>query len=184
MEPVRNRDVITVNPAPAVIVAESNDNHLHAPHQALIMEPTTHKVDVVSVRSVSPHAVVAGLMAIAMVVWGGVMMARAGFDGAIREPQVSLLGLTGNALSGIIVTGLGLVLLLSALATDRAAIMFSSILIGIAALIVAIEPNVAHGALGVERAVPVLLTIGSAALLVLTAVVPTVTNRTRTIESV
>jgi hypothetical protein len=191
MEPERNRDVVTMNSdpdtyvTPATYVTPGATTPLAPPPRAVVVEHApTHEVDVVSVRSVSPYAVAAGLMAIAMIVWGGVVMARAGFDGGLREPQASMLDLTGNALSGVIVAGLGLVLLLSALATDRAAIMFTSIIIGIAALIVAIEPGVADGALGVERSVPVLLAIGSAVVLMLAAIVPTMTNRTRTIERV
>ena len=191
MEPVRTRDVITTNPVTEPVVTETVDPAAVgtapvAAREAVVVEHTraTQMVDVVTIRSVSPHAIVAGLIAIAMVVWGAVIMARTGLAGTLREPQASLLGLTGNALSGMLVAGLGLVLLLSAMSRDRAAITFSSIIIGIGAAVVIIEPDVADGALALDRAVPVMIAVGACVVALLAAAVPTMTSRTRTIDRV
>jgi hypothetical protein len=183
MERSRRRDVIEIDAIDPSPLPPPDGTPISGVPYAVAVEPApVRRVEVETVRRVSLPAVLAGLMAIAMVVWGGVIVARAGLEDGLREPTASLLGLTGNALSGAIVAGLGVLLLLSALASDRAAIMFSSIIIGIAALIVAIEPSVADGALGFERDVPVLLAIGSAVVLFVTIVVPTMTSRTRTVD--
>ena len=52
--------------------------------------PAAHAVERVdSFSSIAPHAIAAGLLAIAMLVWGGVALARAG----LPAPAVLLLGL-------------------------------------------------------------------------------------------
>jgi hypothetical protein len=131
---------------------------------------------------VAPHAIVGGLFAVAMLVWGGVAMARAGFDGEIKTPVVDVLGIQGNALSGAIVAGVGLIMLLVAISQDRGSVIFMSIVLGVASLIAAIEPSVGNDALGIDSTLPVLLAIGSAVTLLVALLAPTVIRRSRTVE--
>jgi hypothetical protein len=117
-----------------------------------------------------------------MLVWGGVAMARAGFGDDLRDPVVEVFGLSGNAISGMIVAGLGLLLLIGAVSRDRGPVVFLSIVIGIAAIIFAIEPNAGDEALGVGTGLPLLIAIGCGIVLLAALALPTVNRRSQHIE--
>ena len=82
----------------------------------------------------------------------------------------------------MIVAGLGLVLLLAAVSRDRSPIVFVTVVTGIAALIFAAEPDAADGALGIETALPLIVAIGCAVVLLITLTVPTINRYSRTVE--
>jgi hypothetical protein len=145
--------------------------------------PAAHAVErVESFSSIAPHAIAAGLLAIAMLVWGGVAMARAGFEDGLREPLVEVFGLSGNAISGMIVAGLGILLLIAAVSRDRGPIVFLTIVTGIAALIFAFEPTAGDDALGIDATLPVLIAIGCGVVLLVALALPTVNRRSQTID--
>ena len=85
----------------------------HVPVQHAVVTPAPTHVDRVDrYGSIAPYAIAAGLLVVATLVWGGVAMARGRFDEPMRDPIVSVGGLSGNAISGLIVTAVGLGLLL------------------------------------------------------------------------
>lgn len=172
-EPVRVVEQTTVAPGAPVYAETPVVQRVEAAH-------AVERVDAYS--SISPHAVAAGLLAIAMLVWGGVAMARAGFDGDFQDPTVDVFGMSGNAVSGIAVAAIGIVLLLTAIARERGPIVFVTVVAGVAALILAFEPDAGDGALGVESNLPVLIAIGCGVVLALALIVPTFNRRTQTIE--
>ena len=198
MEPQVNRDSVTLSPpdprtepmVEPVTVVEQTAVH-QQPAQAYVETPVVETVPVArsverveSFSSIAPHAVAAGLLAIAMLVWGGIAMARAGFDDGLREPVVEVFGLAGNAISGMIVAGVGILLLIAAVSRDRGPIVFLTIVTGIAALIFAFEPTAGDDALGVDATLPVLVAIGCGLVLLIALAVPTVNRRTQTIDRV
>lgn len=205
MEPQRNREAVRVDPAPATepvyVVEQTAVPHNVAPTEPPIVEhtaaqpavapvvapvaPEPHAVErVESIRSVAPHAVAAGILAVLMLVWGGVAMARAGFGDDLREPVVEVFGLSGNAVSGAIVAGLGVLLLIGAVSRDRGPVVFLTIVIGIAALVFAFEPDAGDEVLGVDSTLPVLLAIGCGVVLLVALALPTVTSRSQHIERI
>jgi hypothetical protein len=177
MEPETYRETVPVATQQPVVVEQ-------APVQEHLVVAAPQHVDRVDTYGTfAPHAVAAGLLAIAMLVWGGVAMARAGFDGPMREPVVSVAGLSGNAISGLVVAAIGVVLLLAAVTRDRGAILFVSIVAGIAALIAAIEPDMGDNVFGIDNDLPVLIAVGCAIVVLVATVLPTVNRTSRTLHS-
>jgi hypothetical protein len=143
--------------------------------------------EVVAVRrsmTVSPASVVAALAAIALMLFGAVNLARAGFDGPMRDPVVEVAGFQGTAVLGLIALGAGIVLLGAAFSGDRAAIVFVSIVIGVAAATVAIEPNVGGGTISTEASLGVAVAIMAAVVALVAALSPTVRHTTDRIERI
>jgi hypothetical protein len=198
MEPQVNRDSVTMSPPdpraePLRVVeqtaAQQPVGQAYVEHP--VAEPVVeyvqapHAVErVESFSSIAPHALAAGLLAVAMLVWGGVAMARAGFEDDLREPLVEVFGLSGNAVSGLIVAGLGILLLIAAVSRDRGPIVFLTVVTGIAALILAFEPGTGDDALGVDASLPVLIAIGCGVVLMVALAVPTMNRRSQTIDRI
>lgn len=173
MEPQVNRDSLTMAPPDPNV----------EPVRVVEQTPQAHAVEhVESFSSYAFHAVAAGLLAVAMLVWGGVAMARAGFDDPLRDPIVEVFGLRGNAISGIVVASLGLLLLIAAVARERGPIIFLTVVTGIAALIFAFEPTAGDDALGLGTGVPVLIAIGCGVVLLMALVIPTVNRRSHSVD--
>jgi hypothetical protein len=131
---------------------------------------------------VSPASIVAGIVAILLLILGGITVARAGVDGGIDQP-VEVAGFTATALLGFIELGFGAVLLISALSRARESIMFFGILGTVASVIAVFQPTVGNGSLGLERGFAVLMTI---AMLIVTfaAFLPTIRSRSSRVERV
>jgi hypothetical protein len=181
MEPQVNHDTVTVSPPETVTVVEQTP--VGYEHVVASTAPT-HVDRVDSYSSIAPHALVAGLLAIGMLVWGGVAMARAGFDDPMRLPIISVGGFVGNAISGAIVAGIGVVLLLAAVSRDRGAILFISIVTGVAALIAAMEPGMGDNVFGIDSDLPVVIAIACGVVVLVATVLPTVNRTSRTIDRV
>jgi hypothetical protein len=197
MEADRTRDVLTSNtnqvgdratlppPPPPPMMQAPVDYAAAAPVVPVPVAPvaTDMRVDeVVSTRRVSVPAILAGILGVGMIVWGAIVLARAGLDGPFQDPVVTVAGLDANALAGAIVAGLGLLLLIAALTAGRAAILFASIVTGIAALVGVFQPDVGHGALDIERELPVVIAIGAAVVILAVALVPTMQRRVHHID--
>ncbi|MBI5088655.1 MAG: hypothetical protein HZB15_07295 [Actinobacteria bacterium] len=152
---------------------------------AVVTEVPPHEV--VAVRtsmSVSPAAVVAGIAAVALMLFGAINLARAGLDSPLRDPVVEVAGFEGTAVLGMIALGAGILLLGSAFSRDRGAIMFVSIIIGVAATTVAIEPNVGGGTISTEAAFGVAVAIMAAVVAVVSALAPTMRRTSDRIERI
>jgi len=121
----------------------------------------------------TPSAVVAGIAAIALLVIGGITVARAGFDSSLDEPVVVVAGFTATALLGLIELGFGIVFLIAALARRLQAILFVGIIGGVAALIAVFQPTVGEGSLAIEREFAVWAAIAMFAIVV-SALLPTI----------
>ena len=120
----------------------------------------------------TPSAVVAAVVAIAMLVLGGITVGRAGFDGSLGEPVVTVAGYTATALLGLIVFGFGAVLLIAALARLRHVILVLGIIGVVAGLIAVFEPTVGGDSLSIERRLGLWVTIAMA-VIVVSALLPT-----------
>jgi hypothetical protein len=146
---------------------------------APVVEVPPHET--VAVRSsmiVSPAAVAACLASIALMLFGAVNLARAGFDAPLREPVVSVAGFQGTAVLGLIALGAGIVLLGTAFSRDRGAILFVSIIIAVAGATVAIEPSVGGGVIATEASFGVAVMVGAALVALIAALSPTVRRTT------
>jgi hypothetical protein len=181
--------VTPVVEVPADRVATTVDGYARVDRVAPVRVYDTHTahaetVRVTSAATISPAAIVGGIFAVALLVFGGVVLARAGLDGPMDDPLVSVGGFTATATLGIIAVVAGLALLISSLARAREAILLFSIVIGVLALIAAIEPNLGNGALGVERGWAVLVAIASAVVILTATLVPTVRRTASHVEAI
>lgn len=147
--------------------------------ETVLVAPATHEARVTR-RSVtiSPASVVGGVAAIAMLLFGAINIARAGLDAPLRDPVVEVAGYAGTAVVGIIMLAFGLVLLGASLSRDRAAILFVSIVTGIAGATLAIEPTVGGDLLMAERDLGIALAIASAFVAFVALVAPSVRRTT------
>ncbi len=135
-------------------------------------------------RSVfDPSPVCAGVVAVLLLVIGGITLARAGVDGSLDKPVVDVAGFTATSLLGLIEVAFGVLLLIAALSRAREAIMFFSIVGVIAGLIGVFQPTVGNGSLAMERGFAVLLTIAMLVVLAST-VLPTVRRTASVVETI
>lgn len=124
----------------------------------------------------TPAALVAAIVAIGLLVLGGITAARAGVDSTLDEPVVTVAGFTATALLGLIEIAFGLLLLIAALAQARSVILFLGITGGVMALVAVFQPSVGEGSLALERGFAVFFAIVMA-VIILTSLLPTLTSR-------
>ncbi|MEO6157275.1 MAG: hypothetical protein ABIQ39_06555 [Ilumatobacteraceae bacterium] len=149
-----------------------------------VVAPAVNEAQTVStVRygSISPAAIVAGIVAVALLVIGGITVARAGIHPIDKPTDVA--GFTATALLGFIELGFGVVLLIAALTRAREAILFFGIVGGVAALIAVFQPTIGNGSLAIERGFAVIVAIAMA-VVVVAAVLPTIRHSSNRIERI
>jgi hypothetical protein len=144
--------------------------------------PARETVQVRSSMTISPAAVVAGIAAVALMLFGAINLARAGIDGTWREPVVQVAGFEGTALLGLISLVAGIALLAAAFSRDRGAILFVSIVIGVAGATLAIEPTVGGDLIASESSFGVAVLIVSAFVAFVAAVAPSVRRTSNRLE--
>lgn len=123
----------------------------------------------------TPSAVLAAVVAILMLVAGGITVARAGIDGSLGQPVVTVAGFTATALLGLIVFGYGAVLLMAALGGQQHVILGLGIVGVVVGLIAVFEPSIGGDSLAIERRLGVWVAIAMAAIVV-SALLPTVSR--------
>ncbi len=99
----------------------------------------------------TPAALVAGVVAVVLLVLGGLTIVRAGLGGGLDVPVVLVAGFTATAILGLIELGFGLVLLAAALVRQVRTILFVGIVGGVAALVAVFQPSAGKGSLAIER---------------------------------
>lgn len=157
-------------PDPAV-----SESVASVPAVANVAPARAETVRTVRTTRYTPSAVVAAVVATAMLVLGGIAVSRAGFDGSLGQPAVTVAGFTVTALLGLIVFGFGVVLLVAALARDRRLILGMGIIGGVAGLIAMFEPTLGGDALSISRRHGLWAAIAMAAIVV-SALLPTVSR--------
>jgi uncharacterized membrane protein len=124
----------------------------------------------------TPSALIAGIVAIGLLVLGGITAARAGIDSSLDDPVVTVAGYTATALLGLIEIAFGLVLLIAAVAQARRVILVLGITGGVMALVAVFQPSVGEGSLAIEQGFAVIAAIVMGALVV-TALLPTMRRK-------
>jgi hypothetical protein len=105
----------------------------------------------------SALAVAAG---IALVVFGVLALVRTGVNSTWYEPVEQVLGMDHTPLLGAVEIGAGVLLVLAGLAGARMLAALVAAAIGVAATIVAIEPDVANPEFAIERNWAIALAVG------------------------
>lgn len=132
-------------------------------------------------RTWSPAQIVAGLVGFALVVIGGIALARLGFSGSITGETASVAGLSATRLWAIVEIVLGLIFLGMA-ATPygvRGGLTTFGILFAAFGVIVAVEPDAFAEALGTDQTSGIMWLIGGVVLVVAAWLSPTIVSRRR-----
>ncbi len=158
--------------APPPFVGEGADD---VPARAVVVDQAAVGSETVltsHTASFEPASIVASVAAIALLLLGGITAARAGLDGSLDEPVVTVARYTATAWLGLIEIGFGLVLLTAALTRSHSAILFLGIAGGVAALVAVFQPSVGGDVLAIEREFAVVAAIVMGAI-VAAALLPT-----------
>jgi hypothetical protein len=176
-EAVMDTEVVTAVPVTAVPVTA-------VPVTAVPVTavPVHEVVQTQSSMTISPAAIVAGAASIVLLLFGAINLARAGVDGPMRDPVVEVAGYQGTAVLGLIVLGAGLALLAASFSRDRGAILFVSIVLGVAAATVAIEPTVGGDLVAVERDFGIAVLIVAVFVAFVAVVAPSVRRTSNRLE--
>jgi hypothetical protein len=184
------RDLTAVTDDTQPIVAQP----VVQPVAAVWTEPTgephvvrTVAAETVQVRSsmtVSPASVVACVASIILLLFGALNLARAGLDGPLRDPVVEVAGYAGTAVLGLIALGLGLAMLAAAFSRDRGTIIFVSVVLGVSAATLALEPSVGGDLIAAESDFGVAVLIIAVFVGFVAAVAPSVRRTSNRLERV
>lgn len=167
-------DAVVVTPAATVV---------DRPAAAVVAPAGVAETRAVVNRSIiSPASIAGGALGVALTTFGAVTLARAGLDTPLDDPVVGVFGTTATAIGGIIVGVLGVLMLISALSRSREAVMFFALVGGIGAFVIAIEPDVGNGSLGLSSGFAWLVTVASAAVVAIAGLMPTIRSTSERIQ--
>lgn len=105
-------------------------------------------------------ALLAAATGVALVVIGVLALVRAGIDGTWYRPVVEVAGISHTPLLGAIEVGIGVLLVLAAMAGARVLAALVALAAGIGAVVVAIEPGAVDRELAIETGWAVALAVG------------------------
>lgn len=135
----------------------------------------------VDTRTWSPAQFVAGIAGFLFVVFGGIALARLGFDGPITGETTNVAGMSATRLWAIIEIVLGLILLGMAASTFgvRSGLMTMGTLFAAFGVVVVVEPSPFADPLGFDQGSGVVLLVLGIVLLVAAWLSPTIISEHR-----
>ena len=171
-QPAVVQPATVVQPAPAVV------------QPAAVVAPAAASVRTASGRRFAPDAIVTALVGLALLLIGLIAITRAGLDGPMSDPVVSVLGFTHTATLGFIEAGLGLCLLLCGATQSRSGALFFGSVLGIAGFVGAVQADSFKHSLALESSMAWLAVIAAVAVVLSALLMPRVVTRSTTIEHV
>ena len=105
-------------------------------------------------------ALLAAATGVALIVIGVLALVRSGIDGTWYQPVVEVAGISHTPLLGAIEVGVGVLLVLAAMAGVRVLAALVALAAGVAAVVVAIEPGAVERELAIETEWAVALAVG------------------------
>jgi hypothetical protein len=132
-------------------------------------------------RAFMPAAALGAIVGIALMVIGGIALARAGTGGAFATPDVDVLGWAHNAPLAVAELAGGLLLLVASLSGVRGFLLLIAALLTAGGIVFAIEPD-AIDSFTIERSFAVVVAVVAAVVLVTAAMLPTVVRASRHVE--
>lgn len=132
-------------------------------------------------RRYDPASGAGALLGLALIVLGGVALARTGTDAPFSTPVIDVMGWTHDAPLAVTELASGLLLLLAALSGFRGFLLFVSALVAAGALVLAIEPT-AIDRLAIDRSMAVVLAIVAGVVFLMAAIAPTMTHESARID--
>jgi hypothetical protein len=175
-----NRDVIrTESPAPL-------------PPPSVVDEPAVVAAPVEPVRAeevrttygtrFTPDTFVAGLVGLAALIVGLIVVVRAGLDAPLSTPVVEVLGFTHTATLGLVEIGIGLFLLIAASARSRGAEIFAGLAMVVGGVVGIAQYRSFADTLALERGWAWVVLIAGAVVAIAALMFPRVTRRATVVE--
>jgi len=136
-----------------------------------------HQVATVSQQRYAIDSLIVGVIGLVMTIVGLLAVTRAGVDGPMSSPVVKVVGFTHTATLGMIEAAMGIILLICAAATSRAASIFFGLVLGIGALIGALQTSSFDHSLALESGMAWLAVVGAIAIVLASFLIPRVVRR-------
>jgi len=146
-------------------------------------EPVVERRVVTTGRRFAPDSFIVGAIGVALIIIGLIAALRAGFDTPMNEPVVKVLGATHTATLGLIEAAIGLCLLISALATSRAAAIFFGLVLGIGAVVGLAQASSFDDSLALQRSWAWVLLAAAVVVVLVSLLVPRASRRTARVDT-
>jgi len=143
-----------------------------------------HQVARSSQQRYAVDSVIVGVVGLALTIVGLLAITRAGVHGPMDDPVVKVIGFTHTATLGLIEAGIGVVLLICAASTSRAASIFFGLVLGVGALIGALQTDSFDRSLALESGFAWLAVIAAIVVVMASFLVPRVVTRSTSYTSV
>lgn len=184
-EVVQERVTPTTTPMPVAPVGERLvATPVAEVHQVDSYHVDAHQVERSSLQRYAIDSVIVGLVGLALTVIGLLAVTRAGVHGPMDEPVVKVIGFTHTATLGMIETAMGVVLLICAASTSRAASIFFGLVLGIGALVGALQTDSFDRTLALESGLAWLAVIAAIVVILASFLIPRVVTRSTSYTSV
>jgi hypothetical protein len=128
-------------------------------------------------------SVIVGIVGLAATILGLIAVTRAGVDSPINDPVVKVLGFTHTATLGFIEAGIGVCLLICAAATARAAAVFFGLVLGVGAVVGAVQTDSFRKSLALQSGLAWVAVVAAVVVVLVSLLVPRMATRTTRVES-
>lgn len=135
------------------------------------------------VMGFAADSVVTGLVGLALLLLGLVVVTRAGIDSPLRDPVVEVLGFSHTALLGFVEAGFGLLLLLSAAARSRGGEVLFGSLLGVGGFVAAVQADSFRSAFAVESGFAWLVVIAAVVVVLAALALPRYASSTTAVDT-
>ncbi|MEP7115143.1 MAG: hypothetical protein ABI862_17905 [Ilumatobacteraceae bacterium] len=178
--PIHERsDIVVQQPAATVI---------ETPARAEVVVPST-AVSGGQVRSsyasrFAPDAIIASIAGLVILVVGLIAVVRGGFDGAMSDPQVDVVGFTHTTTLGLIEAAIGFALLISGATRSRSGEVFFGAVLGIGGFVGAVQTTSFEKSLALESSMAWLAVFIAVVVVLAALLMPRYARHSTTIEHI
>jgi len=166
--------------APAVVTEPAVVEHV-------VVEPSAPIVHQRVARSYGQRfafdSVIVGIVGLALTIIGLIAVTRAGVDGPMSEPVVKVLGFTHTATLGAIEIAFGVCLLVCAALTARGGAAFFGVLLGIGAVVGAVQTDSFRRSLALESGFAWLAAVAAAVIVLVSLLLPRMSTHTTRVDA-
>ena len=181
----------TLNPLPPTMVSPDGryvaaEQPVAVPaHEVVMPEPIDSRtVATTTGRRYAFDSAIVGIAGIGLITIGLIAITRGGFDGPMNQPVVNVIGFTHTTTLGLIEIGIGLCLLLSAVARSRSAATFFGLALGIGGVVGAVQTDSFRRSLALESGLAWIAVATGAVVVLVSLLMPRMLRTSTRVESV
>jgi len=131
-----------------------------------------------------PDAVIAALVGLGLLLFGLIAATRGGFDGAMSDPVVEVLGFAHTTTLGLIEVALGLCLLIAGATRSRSGALFFGAVLGIAGFVGAVQSDSFAESLAIESSMAWLAVLAGVVVVLSALMLPRFAKHSTVTETV